>query len=71
MMAALHTQMACAAQNFILSHFMNRSLKVYCGHKGEAYEGKVSSCADGILTLDCNGKKIFIACDKIESMQEP
>ncbi len=71
-MAVLHsnTQAACAAQNFILTHFMNHNLKVYCGHKGETYVGLVVECADGILTLERDGKRTFIACNKIESMQE-
>lgn len=57
-------------QNFILTHFMHKTIKVYCGHKPETYAGKVVECADGILTLEKEGKQIYLSCDKIESMQE-
>ena len=70
MIHTTNTQAVCAAQNFILTHFMHKNIKIYCGHKGEAYLGEVVECADGIVTLERDGKKTFIACNMIESMQE-
>jgi len=68
-MYGTHTQTPCATQDFLLAHFMNKDIRLYCGHKGEAYEGRVVECAEGILTIEKDGRKIFIACDKIESME--
>ncbi|MCX7050215.1 MAG: hypothetical protein NTX50_32615 [Candidatus Sumerlaeota bacterium] len=67
---SVSTQTACAQQNFILTHFMNKEIKVYCGHKSEIYAGKVIECVEGILSLEKDGKRLYVACDKIESMQE-
>jgi hypothetical protein len=59
----------CGMQDFLLSHFLNTTVALYCGHKGEVYVGEVTDCVDGIVTLQKDGKKTFVACDKVESLK--
>lgn len=54
---------------FISEHFYRKEIEVYLGEK-DVYSGKVIACADGVLTLQKEGKLTFINIHKIKSMWE-
>jgi hypothetical protein len=51
-------------QSFIVEHLLGEVVDVYCGGP-DVFNGKVTACADNVLTLDQNGKHTHIAIDKI------
>ncbi|MHA1131030.1 MAG: MM0924 family protein [Candidatus Helarchaeota archaeon] len=56
---------------FISEHFYQKTIEVYCGGNGkDVYHGRVLACADGVLTLQAEGKLTFINIDKIISLWE-
>ncbi|MHA1266439.1 MAG: MM0924 family protein [Candidatus Helarchaeota archaeon] len=54
---------------FISEHMYRKEIEVYCG-ASDVYKGKVVACADGVLTLQSNGKLTFINIKKIISLWE-
>jgi len=56
-------------QDFILTHFINKNMQIYCGHKGEGYVGKIVECAHGVVTMEKDGQILYISCDKIECLK--
>ena len=51
-------------QSFIAEHYLNKNVDVYCGVR-DTFNGKVIACADGVLTLERDGRYTHIAIDKI------
>ncbi len=64
-----HSHATSGMQDFILTHFLGKTIAIYCGHKGEVYVGEVVDCADCILYIEKDGQKTYIACDKVESVK--
>lgn len=54
---------------FISEHFYRKEIEVYCGGS-DIYSGKVIACADGVLSLQTEGKLTFINIAKIISLWE-
>ncbi len=54
---------------FISEHFYRKELEVYCG-QSDVYSGKVIACADGVLSLQADGKLTFINIKRIISLWE-
>ena len=54
---------------FISEHFYKKPIEVYCGGT-DLYHGTVLACADGVLTLQAEGKLTFINIKKIISLWE-
>lgn len=55
---------------FISEHFYQKTIEVYCGNERDIYHGRVIACADGVLTLQAEGKLTFINIKKIISLWE-
>jgi hypothetical protein len=51
-------------QSFIVEHYLNKKIDVYCGGPDRFY-GVVEACADGVLTLKDSDMYTHIAIDKI------
>lgn len=51
-------------QSFIVEHYLNKDVDVYCGGP-DVFKGNVEACADNVLTLSSEGKLTHIAIDKI------
>ncbi|WP_292389376.1 MM0924 family protein [Methanosarcina sp. UBA5] len=51
-------------QSFIVEHYLNKDVDVYCGGP-DIFKGNVEACADNVLTLSSQGKLTHIAIDKI------
>ena len=51
-------------QSFIVEHYLNKDVDVYCGGP-DVFRGSVVACADNVLTLSSEGKLTHIAIDKI------
>ncbi|MHC1624998.1 MAG: MM0924 family protein [Methermicoccaceae archaeon] len=51
-------------QSFIVEHYLNRNVDVYCGGT-DTFNGEVVACADGVLTLEKDGVYTHIAIDKL------
>lgn len=54
--------------NFILKNLINKNIEVYCGNGHDVYYGKAIEIIDGFLTLEKEGKKIFVCTEKIQSI---
>ncbi len=51
-------------QSFIVEHYLNKDIDVYCGGP-DVFRGNVVACADNVLTLSNEGRLTHIAIDKI------
>ncbi|AKB17131.1 hypothetical protein MSWHS_0268 [Methanosarcina sp. WWM596] len=51
-------------QSFIVEHYLNKAVDVYCGGP-DIFKGNVEACADNVLTLKNDGKLTHITIDKI------
>lgn len=56
-------------QSFIVEHYLQKEIDVYCGGP-DTFSGKVEACADGVLTLEKDGKYTHIAIRKIVAIWE-
>jgi len=56
-------------QSFIVEHYYQKEVDVYCGTQ-DVFSGKVAACADGVLTLEKDGKYTHVAVNKIIAMWE-
>lgn len=54
-------------QSFIVEHFVNKEIYVYCGGP-DRFQGKVESCDDGVLTIKKDDRYTHIVTDKIVAM---
>lgn len=51
-------------QCFIMGHYLNKAVDVYCGGN-DVFKGTIEACADNVLTLNNKGKYTHVDVDKI------
>jgi len=54
---------------FISEHMFQKKVEVYMGEK-DVFSGTVIACADGVLTLEKDGKLTFININLIKCLWE-
>ncbi|MEW5819365.1 MAG: MM0924 family protein [Cyanobacteriota bacterium] len=53
---------------FILKNLINKDIEVYCGSGSDVYFGLAREVNDGFLTLEKDGRNIFVCVEKIQSI---